>query len=95
MVLLVVDCLTKDWKERFGLDIRIRHLFSCESVGYKRNFILAHFKPECMFAEMKEVAEGSGRDVLSGETRPVPPAQASMRHHDPLAPDFGPLLKSG
>lgn len=72
VIVMVIQRLASWWTATFGLSLRIRHVFSCEQVGFKRDFISAHFKPEALFENMQDIGtSSSARDLISGEIKPI------------------------
>jgi len=50
-VCYVLEIMFKAWHEAFGINLRIDHRWSCESVDWKQQFILDHFEPKVMFPD--------------------------------------------
>jgi site-specific DNA-cytosine methylase len=72
VVVLVLKRLIDFWNTQFGCSLTLRHLFSCECVAFKQEFITAHFQPEMLYADIAELGSGLALDILSGEMKATP-----------------------
>lgn len=73
VVILVLEKLGKFWDEMLGVRLRFRHVFSIESVAWKREWITSHFQPELVFDDITAIdGSESLHGTLSGELRPLP-----------------------
>ena len=73
VIMLVLSKLADVWRSTFGISITFRHLFSIESVHWKRQWIMKHFRPELLFTDITCVhGSDSLHDAISGELKPLP-----------------------
>ena len=71
--MLVLSKLADVWRSTFGISITFRHLFSIESVPWKRHWIMKHFRPEFLFTDITCVhGSDSLHDAITGELKPLP-----------------------
>ncbi len=74
VVILVLQTLSKQWKTHFGVDVQFHHSFSTESQPWKRQWIITHFQPEFVFADITAFAHSTSlHDVKSNQLQCVPP----------------------
>ena len=60
------------WSTKFGVVVHCRHLFSCESVAFKRDFISRHHRPERIFNDVHKLSDDFAWGELSGKEQTVP-----------------------
>ena len=68
----VLECLSAQWAQPFGVHVKWEHAFVCESVGWKRDWITDHFAPRAVFADVTCLADAAALETLSSEMRPAP-----------------------
>ena len=55
----------------FGVQVRIEHMWACESEPWKRQWIRSHFKPACIFENIHDLHQSHAKDAITAELRPV------------------------
>ncbi len=87
LVFHVLTHLQSFWKETIGINVAFSHLFACEKEDWKQQWILNHWQPQHLFADICEfgkAAEGADpvvlrnlpecKDIISKKVVPVPRA---------------------
>ena len=59
-----VHALVQVWKDMFGLSFRVMHRIACESVEYKRTFIVEHWSPEHLFPDLLQLGGDVAPDMF-------------------------------
>ena len=57
---VVLDCIERliaIWKERFGVEFKLRPKFSCENVEYKQKYIQEVQSPENLFPDIEKLGD--------------------------------------
>ena len=75
LIVPVLTSLAEHWKRFIGLDIKIEHVFSCENLSWKVEFLTENVKPKFIFCDARNLASGA-KDVLAEELPCVGPRGA-------------------
>ena len=63
---LIIDALVDTFAllgETFGHSVQVLHEFSCENIGFKQEFIRAHFDPPAVFPDLAKLASATAVDA--------------------------------
>ena len=66
-----LQCLIDEWSTMFGIVLKVRHVFSCEIVDWKRDFLEEHWSPEHMFTDVSFLGKETTQDA-DGDMQYVP-----------------------
>lgn len=55
LIVLVMEALTRHWRRTYGVRLEVAHVFACESVQWKCDWIGRHFKPQCVYNDIRNL----------------------------------------
>lgn len=76
VVVYVLEVLCRAVEDACGVTFRWRHAWSCESVGWKRQWALQHFSPGAMFADANDLLQSTARCEIQNDIVSIEPVFA-------------------
>lgn len=69
VVVGVASLLMDTWSHTFGSTCTVKHNMACENVPFKQQFIVQHWKPDVVFADLLELDGAVAQDMNGAKVR--------------------------